>query len=99
MPREPLVHVRVVRGHQFNHAAILAQLRVDERPCLLAEGVAQVLVEFRIRIDIRHHAGELAERQPLHGEVVDERLRAGIGEHAAHLLFERRAIAQRQRGE
>src|SRR6185503_3095727 len=95
---EPLVHERVVGGDQIHDAAILAQLRSNEQSRFLAERVAEVLVELRMRIDVWHDAGELADGQPLTREVVYERLRAAIGEHPAHLPFQRRTIAERALG-
>ena len=42
----------------------------------------------------RRGALEIAQLQPLAGEVVDERLRPRIGEHALHLLLEHGRVVQ-----
>ncbi len=70
MSRQTFVHERVVRSHQVRHAEIAAQLAFHEQPVFLLHGLAQVFIEFRIRIDIRHDTRQLAQRQPLSGEVV-----------------------------
>ena len=44
--REPLVDERVVRGQQIEDAAVFAEDAVDEQLDLLAEGVAQAVVEL-----------------------------------------------------
>src|SRR5262245_60807603 len=92
---EPLVHERIVRRQEIDDAAVLAQLRADEQPRFLVEGVAQLLVQLRLRIDVRHDAGELADGEPLSREVIDERLSSSIREHPPYLPFQRCTIAQR----
>ena len=84
-----------VAAGQIRDPAVLAQLRSDEQPCFLPESVAQVLIEFRIRIDVGHDTGELADCEPLTREVVHQRLRPMVGEHPPYLPFERGAVAER----
>ena len=95
MPREPFVDERVVGADQIQHAAILAQRARQKQPRLLFEGLQQAVVEVRIRIGIDDDLADAAEVQPLGGEVVDERARgARVGQHAPHLLLERRRLRQ-----
>ena len=51
-------------------------------------GLAQILIEIRKRIDVRHQACQFAHLQPLIEEIVDQRSRSRIGQHAPHLLLE-----------
>ena len=92
MTREPLVDEREVGVEQVDDAAVLLHDRAEEQLRLALERLAQIAVPVgRIRPGIL----QVAEQQPLAGEVVDERLRPRIRQHAAHLLFERRRILQR----
>ncbi len=90
--REPFVEKRIVGGHELDDAPVGAQLAVDEELCFLHEGVAEVLIELRVGEQIRLKRGGLADRQPLTGEVVDQRARARIGEHPADLLRRGRPV-------
>ena len=90
--RQPLVHEREVGVEQVDDAAVLLHDRAEEQLRLALERLAQVAVEVR-----RVGPGilQVAQQQPLAGEVADERLGARVGQHAAHLLFERRRILER----
>ena len=68
--REPLVEIRVVRVEQLEHAAPLAQHVGEQQLRLAAKCGAQVGVEVGI---LRREVVELAELEPLAGEVLDER--------------------------
>jgi hypothetical protein len=62
-----LVQERVVCGQQLQHAAVFDELALDEQFGFLAEGLPQVLVEFRVVGS--GVARELAQAQPLAREV------------------------------
>ena len=94
MLRQPFVHERIVGGQQLHHAAILAQLTADESPGFLLHRVAQVLIELRIHVHVGHDTGQLAQRQPLSGEIVHQRLRARIGQHATNLFGKDSRLAE-----
>ena len=95
MPREPFVDERVVGADEIQHAAIFTERARQKQPRLLFEGLQQAVVEVRIRIGIDDDLADAAEVQPLGGEVVDERARgARVGQHAPHLLLERRRLRQ-----
>ncbi len=91
MRSEPLVQIGVVRVEQLEHAAVLAQHGGEQQLRLAAKCVAQVRVEVRI---LGREIGELAEIEPLAGEVLDEPLRARVGEHARDLCGEHRRIVE-----
>ena len=69
MPRQPLVDERVVRVHQVEHAAILAHDAVEEQLRLALEGLPQVVVEVGIDEQVRIPVAQLAQEQPLSGEI------------------------------
>ena len=70
-------------------------LAADEQPRFLLHRLAQVLVELRIQLGVGHDAGELAQLEPPRGEVVDQRVRPRIAEHALDLPLEHGRIVQR----
>ena len=96
MPREAIVQERKVRAEQVEDAAIFAQNRLDEEPRLLGHRVAQPLVEIREQAIVGPlHRDEVAQKQPLPGEVLDKVCRAAIGDHPTHLLIEHLRRVQR----
>ena len=84
--RQPLVDERVVGGQQIEHAAVLAHDALEKQLGLAPERLPQVVVEVRKDSEFGHDAAEIAQLQPLAGEIADERLRPRIGQHAPHLL-------------
>ena len=94
MPRQAFVEKRIVRADQLDDATVLADLAFDEQLGLLLKGLAQVLVKFREQVGVGHKAAEVAQLQPLTGEVFDQRLRPAVGEHAPNLAFEDGRILQ-----
>ena len=66
---EPLVEERVVRLEQVEHAAVLAQDALEEQLRLLAERLPQVVVEVGEQPQVRRDRFEVAQVQPLPGEV------------------------------
>ena len=90
MPGQTFVDERVVRVEQVHHAAVFAQDRFEQQLGFTPERLTQLAVEhLRLRADIV----ELAKKQPLCGEIVDERLRASVGQHPPRLPLELRRIA------
>ena len=95
MARETLVEERVTRSEQLEHAAILAQHVLEQQLGLAPKRGAQLSVETGV---LRQRIVELAQLEPLRGEVLDERGRARVGEHAPHLPLERDRLVQPARG-
>ena len=92
--REPIVREGVIGQQQIGDAAILSKLIGDEQLGFLRHRFAQVFVEFGIQLRIGDEAGNLAQLEPPCREPLDERIRARIAQHAAHLLLEHRGIFQ-----
>ena len=90
VPRQPLVDERVVGVEQVEHAAVLRDDALEEQLRFLAERLPQLVVEVREVARRRHVALQVAQQQPLAGEVVGERPRLRVGEHAHDLPLERR---------
>ena len=91
---EPLIDEGVVRIQQLADALVFAQHALDQELGLLPQRVAQIVVEIRERRRIRLDTRDVAQEQPLPGEIRHERLRARIGEHALHLRFEHGFVLQ-----
>ena len=94
MLRQPFVDERIVGIQQIQNAAVLVHDAVEEQLDLPPERLSQVVVEVRIEIDQRIVGLQGAHVQPLAREVLDERFRSRIREHAAHLLLEHRGFFQ-----
>ena len=94
VPRQPFVDERVVRAQQLEEAPVLAEGALDEQLGLAAECLAQVLVELGIVGRLALLGIEVAQTQPLAREVVDERLRAGVGEQPAGLPLQFRRLVE-----
>ena len=94
MLRQPIVRKGVVGEQQIRHAAILPKLIADEQLRFHRHRFAQVLVEFGIQLRVGDEAGDLAQLEPSRREPLDERVRARIAQHAAHLLLEHGGILQ-----
>ena len=74
--REPLVQERVVGLEQVEHAAVFAQDALEKQLGFAAERLAQVVVEIGKQPQVGRDRFEVAQVQPLLGEVADERSRA-----------------------
>src|SRR5687767_8907973 len=68
--------------------SILAQHAVEEELGLLPEGLPQVVVEVPVERRIGIDRIDVAQAQPLAGEVRREVERAPVGQHPARLLLE-----------
>ena len=82
---EPLVDERVVGAQHVEHAAVAAELVLEEQLRLAAERGAQVVVEVGKQRRVGGRRAQVAQIQPLAPEILDERLRARIVEHPRHL--------------
>ena len=89
--RESLVQIRVVGVEQLEHAAALAQDLGEQELGLVPKRRAQVRVEVGV---LRRNLVELAQLQPLAGEVLDEPLRAFVGEQSLDLRREHGGLVQ-----
>ena len=82
VPRQPLVDERVVGRQQVEHAAVLAHRRCSKKQLRLAlQRLPQVVVEVGELVLAGHHVPQVAQMQPLPGEVADERRGARVGQH------------------
>src|SRR5439155_6658782 len=86
--RQALVEKSVVRLEQVKRAAVLAQNAIHEEFRLLAERLTKVIIKVRIQAHIRADRLQIAQPEPLSGEVTREIVRARIGEHPAGLSLE-----------
>jgi hypothetical protein len=73
------VDERIVRVHQIHHAAVLAHDAVEEQLRFLFHRLPEVVVEIRERGEIGVGVLQVAQMQPLLGEIVDQRSRPRIG--------------------
>ena len=106
--RDALVDERVVGAQQIERAAVLLHDAAEEELRLALEPLPQRVVEVGEHALHGHDGVEVAQVQPLAREVLDERRRALVGEHALHLPLEhvagraarraRRPRAARRRG-
>ena len=94
MPRQSIVHERVVGTEQIEKAAILTQHAFEEEVCLSGKRGPQVFIKIWKRRGVGQHGIDVAQIQPLADEVGYQRLRAGISEHARDLPFQRDAVPQ-----
>ena len=60
----------------------------------LLHRLAQVVVEIGECLEVRLDVFQVAQIEPLVGEIRDQRLGAFVGQHAPHLLFQHRRILE-----
>ena len=94
MPGEPFVDERVIRPQQVEDAPILAQDAFEEQFRFLPKGLPKIVVEIRKQTHIRRDRREIAQVQPLRGEVAHQGLGTSVRQHPPHLSFEHRRLAQ-----
>ena len=92
------VQERIVRRQELQDAAVLTQDAVQEQLGFTHERGAHTLVEIAEQVDVRFLGFDVAQEQPLGGEVGHQRAAARIGEHARHLAAQDFGLAQRSRG-
>ena len=95
---EPFVEKGIVRAQQVDHAPVLAQLALDKQLGLALKGLAKVFVEQGKQVRVGGDAADPTQRQPLADEIVHERRRAPIGQHAPHLPLEHTRLGERAAG-
>src|SRR5439155_5684854 len=91
---QALIEESVVRTQQVDDAVILPQLTFDQEFGFLRKGLAQILVEIRKGRVIRRYPCDIAQEQPLAGEVRHKRLRARIGQHTLDLSLQDRRVGK-----
>ncbi len=94
MPGQALVDERVVRIQQIEHAAILAHDAVEQQLGFALERLPQIVVEVRKHQEVGVPVPQLAQEQPLSGEIGDERARPRVVQHPSDLLLERRGVLE-----
>src|SRR5438477_1051187 len=88
MAREAFVQESVIGADKFEDATVFANDIIEEEFGLFFHGGAQRFVELRIFFFGRRGGAEVANLQPLAGEVVDERAGFWIFEHPLDLNIE-----------
>ena len=78
--RQPLVEKGPVRMDELRHAAVRAQDFVEEQLRLARHGPEQKVVEFAVALRVRRGGVELAQVEPLAGEVLGEATRLRVGQ-------------------
>src|SRR5678815_1214671 len=91
---ESLVHKGVIRGKQFQHAAILTDDTADKEIEFALQSVEQRVTETWKTVLVGRRASEVADVKPLAREVCDQSFRLRIGQHALNLTRERRGFVQ-----
>src|SRR5262249_40199311 len=84
MPGKPVVNEGVVSVQDVDDAAVLAHDALKEQSRLAVERQAQVAVEIR---RLRLGAIQLAKVEPFRCEILDERFRFRLCQHASGLCF------------
>ena len=93
MLSQPLIEIGVVGRQHVENAAVLAHDARKEQPGFVAERLSQLLVERKDhRVGL--HRLDVAQVQPLPGEVGHEGVRTAILQHPANLSFEHHRVAQ-----
>ena len=89
MPRQPLVHERVVRAKRSSRLRSSRTRLLKNSSVSRRIAAARLSSKFGIEVRIGMDLVEVLQPQPLRGEARAERLGARVGEHAARLLLER----------
>ena len=94
--RQPLIDEGVIRGQQFDHAAVIAKLAFDEKLAFLPERLTQRLIEYRLREELRVgcDASKISQPQPLRNKIGNQGVGALVGQHTADLTLEGSGIAE-----
>ena len=79
------VQERIVRRQELQDAAVLPQDAVQEQLGFTHERGAHTLVEIAEQVHVRFLGFDVAQEQPLGGEVGHQGAAARVGEHARHL--------------
>ena len=84
---QTFVRERIVRRQELRDWTTLTHLTFKEQFRLALERVPQVVVEIRKLVRIRIHGLHVPKEEPLTAEILHQRRRASIGQHAPNLLF------------
>ena len=88
MLRQPLVDEGVVGVEQIEHRTVFPQDALEQQFRFALECLTQVVVEIGEEPVVRSGVLQVAEIEPLAGEVGDERAGLRVGKHPSRLLFE-----------
>ena len=67
---------------------------VEEQRCFLLHRLAEVVIEIGEGLQIRRTALNVAEEEPLLGEIRDQGIGSRVREHAFHLLIQHSGVLQ-----
>ena len=85
---EPVVHKRVVRVQKFQHAAVLLGDVREEQLGFFCHRRAESVVELREKFLVRRGQFQVADLQPLSGEIVHQRFCLAVFQHASDLRLQ-----------
>ena len=85
---QALVDERVIGPQQVEHAAIFVHDALNKEFCLASKGLPQVVIEVRKGARIRIERCQIAQVQPLSGEVAHQHARPSVCQHPPYLLIE-----------
>ncbi len=88
MQRQPLVYKRIVGGQQTRDIPVRVEDAADEKLELAPEVIHEIGGVVRKQVGIRIDELQAMHVQPLERKIGDQRMRARIGEQAAHLLLQ-----------
>ena len=91
---QPSVQERVIGGQQLEHAAVLTQDAVQKELRFPMEAASQRFVEIGKQELVRFLRFDVAEVQPLRGEVRHHRFRTRIRQHAGDVPLEHHTVLQ-----
>ena len=94
MPGEALVDKGIIRIEEVQDAGVFAHDRLEKKFRLLPHRLAQWLIKFSEFLAVWVHQTQIAQLQPLAGEVVGERRSAFVGEQPLDLCVEDSRSAQ-----
>ncbi len=92
--RQALVDKRVIRVDQIGDRPVFMDNAADEQLHFLRHRAAQIVVEIGELGGHRNLRLQGAQSEPLAGQVVDERFRFRIGQHALHFAFQHGGLVQ-----
>ena len=94
MLREPFIQECVVGAQKIDHTAILFHDAFKKQLRLATERLPQIIVEVRELPAIRTYRRQIAQVQPLSGEIALQRLRARIRQHSPDLALKHRRLVK-----
>jgi hypothetical protein len=84
----------VIRIQQVDDAAVLAHDALKEKLRLAPEGLPQVVIPVGKLFPVGDSALQVAQEEPLAGEISDQGLGPRVRQHPPHLLLEHRRVLQ-----